>query len=285
MNDLLFDIGGTNMRLAVTRDGRRFGTPIITKSPKEYRAAIATITLLARQLTGSARITAAAGGVPGALSPNKDRLLSSTHLPRWAGKPLVRDLATHLKTTVRLENDADLAGLGEAHYGAGRGYSILAYLTISTGVGGTRIVGGRIDRAAIGLEPGHQIIKFDGPTYPPYHNPYLRGTLEALISGTAIQHRYHRPPRQIRSVTVWKEAAKRLAVGLVNVAYFWSPEAVVLGGSMMKKPGIDVNEVRTQLRHLLSSYRMPKLARAQLGDIGGLYGALELLKQGRRRAA
>ncbi len=279
MNALLFDIGGTNMRLAITRDGRRFRSPIITKNPKEYRTAVTTIMRLARQLNGSARISAAAGGVPGTLSPNKDRLISSTHLPRWAGKPLARDLATHLKTTVRLENDADLAGLGEAHYGAGRGYSILAYLTISTGVGGTRIVDGRIDRATIGLEPGHQIIKFDGPTYPAYHNPYLRGTLEALISGTAIQHRYHRPPRQIRSVTVWKEAAKRLAVGLVNVAFFWSPEAVVLGGSIMKTPGINVNEVHSQLRRLLRSYRIPKLARAKLGDVGGLYGALVLLKQ------
>lgn len=284
MNALLFDVGGSNMRLAVTKNGKRFATPIVTASPKGYRSAIRTITHLGRQLSDSHRITAVVGGIPGTLNPDKNRLIGSPHLPRWVGKPLARDLATRLKTKVRLENDADLAGLGEAHHGAGRGFSILAYLTISTGVGGTRIVDGQIDRATIGLEPGHQIINFDGPTYAPYRNPYLRGTLEALVSGTAIQHRYHRPPRQIRSAAVWREAAKLLAIGLVNVSYLWSPEAVVLGGSMMKKPGIAVSDVRSYLKLLLRSFRIPKLARAKLGDFGGLYGALELLKQTEHRA-
>jgi glucokinase len=49
-------------------------------------------------------------------------------------------------------------GLGEAVFGAGKGREIVVYMTISTGVGGARIVGGKIDASAMGFEPGHQII-------------------------------------------------------------------------------------------------------------------------------
>ena len=70
-----------------------------------------------------------------------------------------------LLTDGYLANDSDLDGLGEATVGAGKGFNIVAYITVSTGIGGVRIVGGKIDVSTYGFEPGHQIIDADGSIY------------------------------------------------------------------------------------------------------------------------
>ena len=64
-----------------------------------------------------------------------------------------------------IANDTAVVGLGEAHRGAGIGYNIVTYITVSTGVGGTRIVDGRIDRRIYGFEPGHQTIDIDNSVW------------------------------------------------------------------------------------------------------------------------
>src|SRR5207247_10782699 len=83
-----------------------------------------------------------------------------------------------------LANDADMAGLGEFHHGAGRGTRNMVYITWSTGVGGGLIIDGRLHRGAHGTagEIGHMIIDPNGPL----DNCGQRGCLEAFISGTAL---------------------------------------------------------------------------------------------------
>lgn len=277
MTGLLFDIGGTNTRVAITADGKRFRTPTIFKTPKRFRAGVRLLTSTAERLAGSRRITVVSGGVAGTLAKNRECMINSPHLKAWIGKPIVQTLRRTFQAPVILENDSALVALGEATHGAGRGYDIVAYLTVSTGVGGARIVEQTIDKTAYGFEPGHQIIDRSGPRDNGYR---LRGTLETLVSGTAIQRRFGKSPREIRAPAVWKETAKLLALGLVNLTVLWSPHVIVLGGSMLKKPGIAVSDVRTALQHDLHGFLpIPKILRATLGDFGGLYGALELLKQ------
>src|SRR6185437_2466030 len=108
-------------------------------------------------------ITQAAGGIAGVLNKAKDQLLNAPNLVNWINQPLGQSLSDIVSVSVKLENDASLGGLGEATYGSGQGYKIVGYLTIGTGVGGTRIVNGRIDQNALGFEPGHQTIDINGP--------------------------------------------------------------------------------------------------------------------------
>ena len=83
-----------------------------------------------------------------------------------------------------LGNDANVAGLAEYLYGAGRGIRDMIYLTLSTGIGSGIIVDGRMLLGAEGLaaEAGHMIILPDGPVC----GCGAHGCLEALAAGPAI---------------------------------------------------------------------------------------------------
>ncbi len=274
---LLFDIGATKMRLAVSKDGKSFGVPKILKTPKDFNEAVGLFKTEAFNLCEGRKIKAAAGGVKGVLDKGKNRLVAVPILTDWTHKPLKENLSKILRVPVFLENDTALVGLGEAVYGAGKGYGVVVYITISTGVGGVIIVGGEIDENTMGFEPGHQIINFDGP---PCFFCGVPGHLEEYISGAAFERRYAKKPYEITDPAIWDEAAKFLAYGLNNTIVHWSPDIVVLGGSMMKEIGIPIERVRFYLKNILKIFPEPPLIeKASLGDIGGLYGALTFLKK------
>lgn len=222
-------------------------------------------------LSQGKKIKAVAGGTPGPQDFSHTKIINAPNLPGWNGKPLKGALQALLKTKVFLENDTALVGLGEAHFGAGKASGIMAYLTVSTGVGGVRIVDRHIDRNSMGFEVGHQIISLDGGKFR---------DLESFISGKATEKKYHKKPYKILDKKFWDEAAHILAIGLNNTIVHWSPDTVIIGGSMMKKIGIPIKRVHYHLNKILKIFpRKPKILKAKLGDLGGLHGAMIYLKQ------
>lgn len=271
---LLFDIGGTKTRIAFSGDGRGFGEPTVVPTPGDFDEGMVLIRDVARELSCGRKISAAAGGIAGPLDRDKTKLVNSPHIPSWTGKPLKENLRDILRAPVFLENDSAMAGLGEAVYGKGKGQRIVVYMTVSTGVGGTRIVDGEIDIGALGFEPGHQIIDADGTLCPGCKS--IPSYLERLVSGSAIEKRYRKKPAEIDEPAVWDEVACFLAYGLNNTIVHWSPDVVILGGSVMKS--ISLERVRFHLRRVLKIFpEVPLIENAVLGDFGGLYGALYLL--------
>ncbi|MFV1917705.1 MAG: ROK family protein, partial [Patescibacteria group bacterium] len=106
------------------------------------------------------------------------------------------------------------------------------------------------------------------------------GHLEAHISGAAVEKRYGKKPYEITDDKFWDELARLLAFGLNNTIVHWSPDVVVLGGSMMKKIGIPIDRVKFHLKKILKIFpELPEIKKAELGDLGGLHGALYYLKQ------
>src|SRR3989344_7917466 len=179
---LLFDIGGTKMRLAVSRNGKHMGRPKIVPTPHDFNEGMRVIADIVSSLAGKGNITMAVGGVAGPVDAKKTKLANAPHLQGWIGKPLKKALEKVIETKkIYLENDAALSGLGEAHFGAGKGSAIVAYLTVSTGVGRARIMDGRVDRSAMGFEPGQQIV-------------HAGKSLEYYVSGSAISARHHKKP-------------------------------------------------------------------------------------------
>lgn len=279
MNYILFDIGGTNMRIALSRDGATFGEPKIISTPKDFDAGILAIKNIITELAGGEKIDAAGGGIAGTLSRDRSVFLNGPHLAGWNGKPIKRALEEMLGAPVYIENDTAIVGLGEAVAGAGKGHSIVVYVTVSTGVGGVRIVNQSIDVSAMGFEIGHQIIDAGGG----FHTTSVGGMgidLEGYISGTAISDRYHKKPYEILEPEFWDEMARLLAYGLNNTIVHWSPDIVVIGGSMMNKIGIPIDRVRAHLKGILHIYpELPALEHSALGDIGGIHGALAFVNQ------
>lgn len=284
MGYILFDIGGTNMRVAYSRDRETFETPKIVPTPKDFDAGMETLRALALELSAGDTIEAAGGGVAGPLSRDRATFLNSPHLAGWSGKSIKLKMEEALGVPVFIENDTAIVGLGEAVVGAGKGYEIVAYMTVSTGVGGVRIVNQKIDVSAMGFEPGHQIFDAGGAL----HATSVGGNgldLEGYISGTSIAERYGKKPYEITDETFWDEMAKLLAYGLNNTIVHWSPDVVVVGGSMMNKIGIPLDRVSLYLNGLLNIFpELPVLVHSALGDIGGLHGALAYVKQNLSRS-
>lgn len=271
---LLFDIGGTKTRIARSEDLVRFSDEKIFETPRKYEEGILLLKKEMGAIAGGTQIKAIAGGIAGPFDERKRSLVGSPNLKDWINRPFKEEIEKEFCSLMYIENDAALAGLGEATFGAGRGYAIIAYITVSTGVGGARIVDGNIDRKAIGFEPGHQIIDAGHALCPECKGIYLGH----YISGKGIEERFGKKPSDINDQDVWDKITLFLAYGLHNTIVHWSPEAVILGGSLMNK--IDTEKVKNNLKALLKIFpEIPELKKAELGDMGGLYGAMAYLRQ------
>ena len=276
---ILFDIGGTNMRVALSRDRVTFEEPVIIPTPKDFDAGMNALKEIVSDISRGDTVAAIGGGIAGALNRDRSVFVNGPHLQGWNGKPIKKALEEVIGAPAFVENDTAIVGLGEAVAGGGRGHEIVVYMTVSTGVGGVRIVNQKIDVSAMGFEPGHQIIDASGGL----HQTSVGGLgidLEGYISGTSITERYGKKPYEMTDEAFWDEMARLLAYGLNNIIVHWSPDVVVIGGSMMKKIGIPIERVRAHLAGILRIYpQLPRIEHSELGDIGGLHGALHFIKQ------
>lgn len=264
---ILFDLGKTKLRIAGTRTFESFLEPQIFDTPKSYDDTIALITKTAKEISVGDSIDSIAGGVGAPITPDKMEIVEGVNFPGWGGRSFVGDLSSACGAPVFLENDAALVGLGEAIYGAGYGFGIVAYVTISTSVGGSRIVSGKIDANSHGFEPGWQVLSLDGKFVAEY------------LGGTAVEKETGKKPYETTDPAYWDEKARILAHFLNNVIVMWSPDVVVVGGSMMKEIGIPIPATEKYLKEILHIFdEIPPIKKAELHDIGGLWGAMEFLK-------
>lgn len=270
---IVFDIGGTNTRVGISEEGRTIARTVIYETPVSFERGIAMLKKAIASLTGERSVTAIAGGIAAVLDMRRSELVAAPNLPEWTHKPLRAWLQDALSAPVFIENDAALEGLGEAINGAGKGDAIVAYLTIGTGIGGTRIVHGDIDLNVSGFEPGHQIILAET-----HAHGVETHDLESLVSGRALIGRYGAKIFTDVTHPAWKEAARVLAYGIYNTVLYWSPTSVILGGGVCKSiPCASIKEQISLLPQIFSP--MPDVRYAVLGDISGLYGALAILRE------
>lgn len=271
--NLVFDAGGTNLRLGVSKNAKQIFHSEKISEPKRYHDFLRVFRTLLVRLGGGARIHRVVGGIPGTLNTKRTGVVLCTQLPDWVGKPIQHDLEHITHAPVLLENDSALVGLGEVTHGTAGAADIVAYIGLGTGVGGCRIIRGRIDERHTGFEPGKHYI-FLGPKtrHPSPH----RGDWESFVSGVALRLRFGHDPKDIREKKIWSEIAKEVAIGLVNVTMFWSPDSIILGGSLMKR--MPIAAIRSEFaRRCVVFPQRPKIVRATLGDLAGLYGGLALL--------
>ena len=270
---LLFDIGGTKMRLALSKDGETFGEPKVVPTPKDFDEGMRVFKEAVDELSGGEKIEKAVGGMRGPFNKEKTMIINSSMLPLWDNKPLKEELEKIVGAEVVIENDTAIVGLGEMHSGAGQGVEIGVYITVSTGVGGARFVDGEIDENRFGFEPGHQIVDIKEGGDPV--------SLENLVSGTALEKRTGKKAYEVTDPKIWDELAHYLAYGLYNIILQWSPDVVVLGGAMIVgDPAIDVEVVKKYLNKINTKFpELPEIKKAELKDFGGLHGALAFIKQ------
>lgn len=273
---LVFDIGGTNMRIATSSDGKTISSSKIVPTPQDFNEGIQTFKKLSDELSCGGKIEAAVVGVAGPIDRDKTMLVASPHIGGWIKKPLKAELEKVFGCPILIEHEADLEGLAEATLGAGQGYQIVANLVIGTGIATTRIVDGKIDRNSLGFESGHHIIMVDGNQC----DCGGRGHFEAYVSGSGIERAYGKRGEEIKDLKVWDDVARYMAIGLNNVTVFWSPDAIVLGGAVMKS--IPIESLKKYFKEVLTIFPVPpEVVPGKLGDDSGLLGGLILINQSR----
>ncbi len=266
---IVADIGGTKMRIAGSKDLQTFSEPVIIDTPQDFETGMELLMDAIEKICYGEEPEKVCVGLPGVLKADKTALFKAPNLRGWERHDIKTHLEKGIPSKVFLENDSALVALGEANFGAGKEFPIMMYLTVSTGVGGARIVNKKIDESRYGFEPGHHIVMIDGKPHE----------LENLISGTAIEKKYGKKPIDITDEEVWDYCARQVASTIYNMMLDWSPDGVVLGGSMFNEIGIKVDRVAYEMKHLPVIFpELPKLKKAELGDLGGLYGGLTYLK-------
>ena len=183
------DIGGTQLRTAkVSADGEiatevRRLTPV-AEGPDAIIGALVESVEQVLSPGDKASISAIGIAAPGPVLTGSGILIDPPNLHGWGRRSLSKPFEEAFGLPAYVGNDANLGALGERRFGAGRGVDDLLYLTVSTGVGGGVISGGRLITGWHGFaaEGGHQVIQPEGPLC----GCGRRGHLEALASGLAI---------------------------------------------------------------------------------------------------
>ncbi len=300
------DLGGTKTLTALV-DGRggvvarvRVATP--TTGPDAVIEAIAASVAELSNRSGVAPRSALGVGVgaPGPLDTGSGVVFEPPNLPGWRDVPLAALMAKRLGVPTFVENDANAAAMGEHWVGAGQGVDDLVYLTVSTGIGGGLILGGRLYRGASGTagEVGHMVIARDGPRC----GCGRAGCLEALASGTAIAREARLvvesgrptvlsqvPPEAITAEAVARAAgegdplarevfagaAAALGVGITNLVNLLNPALVIIGGGVSGAGELLFAPVRRIVRQ--EAFERPgaavRVVPAALGDDVGVIGA------------
>lgn len=185
------DIGGTKIAVAfVDKQGNIMAEETIaTEVEKGPDPAVEKVTDLIRRLgeENNCEIEGIGIGSPGPIDAKEGVILTPSNLHSWYDYPVVRRIEEQFHTHTVLGNDADLAGLAEYRFGLHDQHQNVAFVTVSTGVGGGIISNGRLHNGSSSCagEFGHMIVEKDGPEC----GCGRHGCLEAYSSGTGIANR------------------------------------------------------------------------------------------------
>jgi fructokinase len=210
--------------------------------------------------------------------------ITTTPKPGWAHTDVGQEVGRRLAVPVVFDTDVNAAALGEHLWGAARGLQTFCYVTVGTGIGGGVMVNGALVHGLVHPEFGHMRIPHDRALDPfdgvcPYHGDCWEG----LASGRALEARWGRPADELGDAAAWDLEASYLALGLVSVVSVLSPERIVLGGGVMKQPGL-LALVRQQVCALLNGYvprvdeREDYMVSPELGTHAGVLGAIALAR-------
>jgi fructokinase len=212
--------------------------------------------------------------------------ITTTPKPRWANTDLVNIFKDALKVPVYLDTDVNGAAIAEGKWGAAKGLDNFIYLTIGTGIGGGAIINGRPVHGLVHPEMGHILIPHDREK-DPYNGCclYHGDCLEGLASGTAVGKRWGKPAESLPAThKAWELEAEYIASGVMNLMLTVSPRKVILGGGIMKVPGL-IEAVRQKVKIKLNHYaNIPEVEKniseyivsPGLGDMAGVLGAIAL---------
>lgn len=302
------DLGGTKMQVGVLA-----GVETLWESRETSRGQDQDelVELLVREVTDArdARpdVVAVGLGIPATINQERGVAIAAVNLP-LLDLPVRDVVEERVGLPVFLDNDGNVAAFAEFLYGAAREKPTMVMLTIGTGIGGGLILGGEIFRGATGAgaELGHVVIQADGP--PCQGNCPNHGCVESLASGTALGREGHAAAesapdsalgrllaadKEIDGLAVTEAALAgdetaigvfdliggRLGVACASFANIFEPEAIVVGGGVIKAGDLLLDPARKEVRaRALNPMNKTPILEATLGNDAGMIGAAALAR-------
>ena len=229
-------------------------------------------------------------GGPGVFDPDSDRLRHAPNVPGWSSPGVMSELREALPPTVALDNDANLAAVGERSYGSGRDARTFVYVSVGTGIGMGVIIDGELYRGAHGAagEVGYLPLGEDGAGGAAGRDARRRGIMEEAASADAVVRTAKRlgmegatsAKRVFAAARAGDELAlaavdaeaQRLALVVGTVAAIVDPEFVLLGGGV----GSNIDLLRPPLERRLGELTplAPPVAEGELGQDAIVLGAV-----------
>lgn len=298
------DIGGTHIRTAAyepenIKPVAHHRTRSLGSEPGVFDRLVKAVEAVWRE-----GVTAIGIASPGPLDPHTGTILATPNIKEWDNFPVGPNLSKQFGVPVYLDNDANLAGLAEWQFGAGRGHHDLVYLTISTGIGGGVISNDKLLQGfrGMGAELGHMTIDADGPLC----GCGKPGHVESFSSGPAIaryvneqlkagQRSALQPTPKLSTVQIadaalngdalaisaFERAGHYLGIAVANYLAIFDPSILVFGGGVSQVGDLLFKPFEASMResvfhpHYLDDLVITKAA---LGDDAGLLGALALVR-------
>ena len=301
------DLGGTKISTALsTFEGNIISQTVVPTNASEGELPVLNrIISSINEVINGANITineveAIGIGSPGPLDAKKGLIITTPNLP-FKNYNLVQPIKERFNVPVYLDNDANVAAIGEFMFGAGKGKENIVFFTVSTGVGGGAVLNGQAYRGntSNALEIGHMTVAPDGPRCGCGNV----GCLEAVASGTAIGKRGQEAVQTNVETSVKKydkitsyevfveakngdavakeivdEAMNYLGIGVANAISIFDPEMVIIGGGVSKVGDILFDTVKSvvKTRCFKAMSESCEIVPAGLGTDAGVMGAVAL---------
>lgn len=286
-NCIAIDLGGTNLRVARINTSNKIEEVIKIESEIDkgidilVDKIIKTINTLKNEKTTKVGLS-----VPGQVDNQKGIIITTTNIP-FSNYPIRKMIKDKCNLEAVLNNDANVAGLGEAVIGAGKNDELVYYITWSTGIGGALIVNKKLisGNNMYSGEVGNIVVD---PQSQYIHSHMTRGAVEGLASGTALKRHaeelgYENVKNFIEDYGNSEEVrnkidyiADKVAQLLTTIYHVIEIDKFVIGGGVTFKSG---KFLLPLVEEKLNHYLMPvvknkiKISVAELGDDAGLYGA------------
>ena len=286
------DIGGTQLRAGLF-DGEYRLVESYKIANDRQKTAAANMDALLDFLAGYRdRLTAVGIGCPGPMDLKAGRLLTLPNLVGWDNFELVRYVRQRLDVPTALNDDGNVAGLAEAVLGAGKGYDTVAFVGVSTGIGGAFIQNGRIFNGAHANAAAlwNMIVNED----PRHHRNASPGSLNEQCSGSGLESAataLYGEPTKARVLferaaagdeaarAAIERAADTLARGIANITCTFDPDVIVIGGSVaIHNPGYIRRAAEIAGGYICYPADQLIVKPAQFGDDAGILGAALLVR-------
>lgn len=229
-------------------------------------------------------------GIPGPIDTVHGKIIVSTNLPKLIGFPIADYIRKHFQKPTYMDNDVNVAGLGEAVLGGGKGYPIVYYVTISTGVGGALI----IDNKVISGQNGHagEIGNICIDRGRKKYNILNAGAVENEASGTAITRKGKAVfGEQIshagdifdlarsgdeKALKIVDDMSYDLAMMFSAIGHVVDPHVFVVGGGVMKGKDVFFDKMEKYYRSMIHEGMQSVVFREARLEEPGIAGAAML---------